>query len=270
MTAASKRIPLGTAGVRINLTATEYSAQGVPSVVPIQAGAAFQIFLEAPDGELLVRPGNLTGSGADGVFGYTLRAGDLTKPGKWRVQGNFELPAGTGPIPTSILDFEVYRNLYPLNVLSPGPAVLHLLAPPVAAVPYPVSVAAGSYWWAFGFDGVSAGDTRDSYPLTGHGPAGFVPVSPALVSSHMREYSLVRLEALVITAASNGGKLIMKRAADGVVIHEWPMPVPLDQPKEMRLGMPIEGAGGFTFASDQPTFVLSAEAYYTLITPTNP
>jgi hypothetical protein len=263
-----QEIPMGTPGIRLNFLVREWSASGALGVLDISNAANFQVVLLAPNGQLIVRTGNLTNGGADGIFGYTLAAGDVTVPGNWQAQGSFELPSGTGPFPTTIKPFRAFRNLWPLNLAAVGPAVGFGAAPALAAVPYPVT-GQGSLWFPFGFDGI-AGDTRDTYPTDGDGGINFANVLSPLTGSHMRDYSLVRLDALLITAASNGGNILLKRAADLSLIRTFPCPVPLEQPAELLLELPVEGIGGFTLASDQPTFILTAIAFYSLVTPTNP
>lgn len=126
----------------------------------------------------------------------------------------------------------------------------------------------GSFWFFFGFDG-AGGDTRDTYPIDGASLMGTVDVSPALVSSHMKDHSLVRFDGLFICANSAGGAILLKRASDGSLIHEIPCPVPSRQPQGLQyFSKTIEGPGGFTLASDQSTQILSAFGLYTLLEPT--
>ncbi len=112
---------------------------------------------------------------------------------------------------------------------------------------------AGSLWFPFS----SLHPPGDYYPTDGAGGHG---AGALFAESDLRTTSRCYLDAILCTFNSSGGTITIKDA-NGFVIRSFDVTVPMPQPLEIRLGIPINVLGGFTCAATAKIGI-AAVAFY--------
>lgn len=84
---------------------------GATAQTPVDLSSAtnLQIVLLSPQKRRLVKAAQLTSSGTDGKFQYSVDEGDLDVPGRWRMQGTFDV--GPDSFSTEVVAFFVAKNI---------------------------------------------------------------------------------------------------------------------------------------------------------------
>lgn len=81
------RIHVGDVGTEFVVAVTDEDG----SAVNISAAAPMLIFLTKPDGTVLAKTAVLDTTGTNGLMKYVTVAGDLSAPGRWKIQGRVTL-----------------------------------------------------------------------------------------------------------------------------------------------------------------------------------
>lgn len=85
------------------------TVQDGDDVVNISTATLKQIIFQKPDDTTLTKTASFVTDGSDGQIKYTIIAGDLDVPGRWRIAAYIEMPSGKWH--TDITTFQVYENL---------------------------------------------------------------------------------------------------------------------------------------------------------------
>jgi len=79
------------------------------SALDVSGASTLQIIFKKPDNSNDTQTAVFTTDGTDGVVQYTSIAGDLDAAGKWAIQANVVLPAGSWK--SNVSTFRVHENL---------------------------------------------------------------------------------------------------------------------------------------------------------------
>jgi len=79
------------------------------SVLDVSGATTLEIIFKKPNNSNLTKTAILTGDGTDGIVQYTTVIGDLDSAGKWAMQANVVLSAGSWK--SNVSTFRVHENL---------------------------------------------------------------------------------------------------------------------------------------------------------------